>query len=158
MSDRRFGWKRVAIPAGHAAGSGISRQLLLITVTLSLMLASCSLTGSDDSEAPDVLIAVTAGNFSSTVRPDRTTDVPFQDVMVFDVEFEYEVIGAAGQTAVRVETDPSTYRVEPTTPRDRQTYSFAMFSPRPGEVDVEIYENAEATPVSFTLAIGTEDE
>lgn len=154
-------WCRESVASGQIQPGRRTRQLVrsvILILVIALVSASCSITGDDGPEPPDVLIAVTSGNFSTTVRPDRTTDVPFSEVLLVDVEFEDEVIGSAGQTAVRVSVEPTSYRVEQRSPRDRQTYSFALRNPTPGEVTVEIYENADATPVTFTLAIGTEDD
>lgn len=125
-------------------------------LVIALVISSCGLVGNNDPPPPDVAISATTGNFSTTVRPNRTTDMPAASQVRVDVEFEREVIGLAGQTSVFVEVEPPPYRATAVTPRDRNTYSFVISarSEDEAEVTVHVYEDRNAAPVTFTLAIG----
>lgn len=132
--------------------------LLPLLLAMTMIVASCGLVGNDGPAPPDVSISATTGNFSTTVRPNRTTEMPFAEQVRVDVEFEREVIGLAGQTAVFVEVEPAPFRATPITPRDRNTYSFIITSRSAGEVTVRVFEDRDAVPVTFTLDIGGRED
>lgn len=130
----------------------------LFVAVLAAGLAACGLVPEDEPEPPDASITVIAGTFSTTVSHDREADVPFAEVVLIDVRFDEVVIGAAGQTSVRADAEPIAYRVEPRQARDYQTFSFALRNPKPGTATVHVYKDRDATPISFKLNIGLDDE
>lgn len=123
-----------------------------LALVLLLSIAACSEAEGDDS--PDIMLSASSGTYSTTIRLDRENELPFSEVIYVTAQFEDEIYGLAGQTAVRVTTDPPSYRVEPQRPPDLQTYRVALIRRVPGTVKVSVYENSQAEPVEFTLVIG----
>lgn len=123
-----------------------------LALALLLLFAACS--EAEGNDPPEILPSATSGAYSSTISPDRENEVPFSEVVYVNARFEDEIYGLAGQTAVKVTTDPSSYRVEPQRPPDLRTYRVALLRRVPGTVTVSVYENSQAEPVEFTLVIG----
>jgi hypothetical protein len=125
------------------------------------LLAACGGSADDDlREPPDFVFQVTSGTLSTTARPNRTTELPFNPEILVELIFEEPVFGSGGQSSVRVTTDPTFWRVEPRPLRrpDDNTYPFAITNRTPGTVVVTVQVDAETEPVDFTLQIGDEDE
>lgn len=130
----------------------------LLIGALAVALAACGVIGGDESEPPHASITVVSGSLSTTVSHGREADVPFAEVVLVDVRFDEDVIGAAGQTSVRAEAEPIAYRVESRQARDYQTFSFALRNRLPGTATVRVYKDREAPPITFEINIGLDDE
>jgi hypothetical protein len=130
---------------------------ILITV---ILLAGCGSGDDELDEPPDFTFQVTSGTLTTTARPNRTTDLPFNPELLVELIFEEPVFGSGGQTAVRVTTDPTFWRVTPLPQRrpDDTTYPFTLTNREPGMVVVTVQVDAETEPVDFTLQIGDEEE
>jgi hypothetical protein len=132
-----------------------------LAVPLLAILLVTTACGSDDDEGespPDVGISVTSGSFTTTVRAEGVTEVPFSETVTVDVLFEESIYGAAGQTSVFAQAQPTSYRVDARPRRNELTYTFALTNRTPGTVEVSIFANRDSQPVTFTLAIGVEEE
>jgi hypothetical protein len=126
-----------------------------------VLLAGCGTGGGDDlAEPPDFTFQVTSGTLTTTARPNRTTELPFNPELLVELIFEEPVFGIGGQTAMRVTTNPTSWRVTPLPQRrrDDNTYPFSLTKREPGTVVVTIQVDAETEPVDFTLQIGEEEE
>lgn len=125
---------------------------LLLAVTC--VVAGCGVSGDANSTPSVAALSVTVGSTTRTVRTGRVTQVPFAETVIMQAIFERPIYGSTGQTEVFATASPSTYRIEPRTPRNRQTFTCALISPAPGTVEVRIYESRDAQPITFTLQLG----
>jgi hypothetical protein len=130
---------------------------MLLTATL-LVTSACGSDDDDGEPAPDIGISVTSGTFTTTVRAEGVTEVPFSETVIVDVLFDDPIYGAAGQTSVYAQADPTTYRIESRPRRNETTYTFALTNRTPGTVEVSVYASRDSQPVTFTLAIGVEED
>lgn len=140
----------------------VRRELykLLLALGVALSLAGCA--GGDDDglrEPPDFVFQVTSGTRSTTARPERTTELPFNSTIEVELIFEEPVFASGGRTAIRVTTEPTFWRVEPRVRNrpDDNTYPFVMTNNEPGTVVVTVQVDPETEPVEFTLQIGEEE-
>jgi hypothetical protein len=125
---------------------------LLAAIVGGSIVAGC---GNDDELAnpPEHVVFVRSGNFSTTARSDRPTELPFNEVIEVDIQFEEPVHRPDGRTTITVEAEPTTYRVESRLPPDLQTYSFTLHNRNPGTVDVRVVVGLETKAIEFTLAV-----
>lgn len=134
----------------------MASRLLLVSLLLTVMFVAAGCGVSSDASATPSLVAlsVTSGRSTRTVRTDQVNQVPFAETLIVQAIFEHPVYGSAGQTSVFATASPTTYRIEPRPPRNKQTFTFALISRTPGTVEVSIYEHRDAQPLTLTLQIG----
>ena len=151
-----------AVLAGSGTGDGtgtkmrrrVTRLGALIFIA-ALLVSACGSTGGAKSPEPSVVgLSVTSGTYTTTVRRNAVTDVPFSETLIVEAQYERPIYGAAGQTTVFAQASPVSYRVGPYSHRNDQTFTFTLTNRSPGTVEVSIYENRDASPVTFTLRVG----
>ncbi|MEZ4523370.1 MAG: hypothetical protein R3A46_17270 [Thermomicrobiales bacterium] len=148
----------MSIYVGQSRFRSLAFRCALASLAMVLVLAGCGDSGDDggDSAAPNVGLAVTSGSFTTTVRSDDVTEVPFSETVVVEATFEEPIYGAAGQTSVFAEVSPTAYRVGSRPRRNERTFIFSLTNRTPGTAEVSIYESRDAEPITFTLQIGEE--
>ena len=151
-----------AVLAGRGTGDGtgskmgrrVTRLGALILI-VAVLASACGSTGGAKSPEPAVVgLSVTSGTYTTTVRRNGVTDVPFAETLIVEARFGRPIYGAAGQTSAFAQASPVSYRVGPHSRRNDQTFTFTLTNRSPGTVEVSIYENRDASPVTFTLRVG----
>ena len=141
--------------SGFHRSPGQLLRLVLVGLAAALILVACGSSGdAEEPEPSNIAISVSSGTFTTTVRMDGVTQVPFSETLVVEAQFEKPIYGAAGQTAVFAQASPTNYRVSSRPPRNERTFSFSLTNRSPGTVEVNIFENRDAKPVTFTLEVG----
>lgn len=131
--------------------------LLSLMMSVMLIAAACGSSGDAREPAPsNVSLSVSSGNFTTTVRMDGVTTVPFSETILVEAIFEESIYGSAGQTSVFAEVSPTTYRMSSRTPRNNRTYSFALTNRSPGTVEISIYADRDSEPITFEVQVGEE--
>lgn len=122
---------------------------------VAVLATACGSTGGAKSPEPSVVgLAVTSGTYTTTVRINGVTVVPFSETIIVEAQFERSIYGTVGQTSAFAEASPVSYRVGPHSHRNDQTFTFTLTNRSPGTVEVSIYENRDASPLTFTLQVG----
>ncbi|CAN5763275.1 hypothetical protein BH23CHL2_BH23CHL2_01520 [soil metagenome] len=135
--------------------SRFSVRIISLAIVATLVLAGCG--ESDDAAettTTPAVVSVTSGTFTTTVRQDRVTEVPFSETIIVEAAFEEPIYGLAGQTSVFARASPNTYRVESRPRRNEQTFTFALTNRTPGTVEISIFESRGAEPVTFSVQVG----
>lgn len=130
-------------------------SIVTLVIVGALIFAGCGASG--DAEEPatsPAVLSVTSGTFTTTVRQDRVTVVPFSETIIVEAAFEEPIYGLAGQTSVSAQASPNTYRIESRPRRNEQTFTFALTNRTPGTVEVSIFESRDAVPVTFSVQVG----
>lgn len=132
-------------------------RLVAMSVIIALLVSGCG--SSSDAEEPvssDIGLSVSSGTFTTTVKAAGVTTVPFSETVVVEAVFDEPIYGAAGQTSVFAKASPISYRIGPRPRRNDRTFTFSLTNRSPGTVEVSVYENRDAEPVTFELQIGEE--
>jgi hypothetical protein len=130
-------------------------RLLILCIAAAPILAACgSSGGAEESPPSNATVSVSSGTFTTTVRVDGATQLPFSETLVIEAAFEEPIYGSAGQTSVFAQASPSAYRVGPRPQRDDRTFVFSLTNRTPGTVEVSIFANRDAKPLVFTLEVG----
>ena len=135
------------------SSAGIAASLLLLT----LILSACGSSGDAEEPPPaDVGLSVQSGTFTTTVRSNNVTPIPFSETIVVEAVFEEPIYGAAGQTSVFAEVEPIDYRISTRPRRNDSTYTFAVTNRSPGTFTVKLYRDRDSAPVEFSVQVGEE--
>lgn len=130
-------------------------RLGALIVVAALLVSACGSTGGATSPEPSIVgLSVTSGTYTTTVRRNDVTQVPFSDIVIVQAMFERPIYGAAGQTSAFARASPASYRIGPHSRRNDQTFTFTVTNRSPGTVEISIFENRNASPLTFTLQIG----
>jgi hypothetical protein len=137
--------------------SGLILQFAALSLVALLLISACGSSSSAEEDAPsNVGLSISSGPFTSTIRLDGVTTVPFSETVIVEATFEEPVYGSAGQTSVFAQASPSTYRIGSQPPRNERTFTFTLSNRTPGLVEISIFANKSAKPIVFSVQIGEE--